>query len=1033
MAILFAADATSDLAIERAHIDRLTNEGWAVREAEPRRAVAIAAEARRLAEHGCFASAPYQRGIAESLRVLASAHHRLGNYDQALSAANQAHPLFQALGDLSAYLQMLRIAGGVYIQLGDYPEALSHLNEALTEARTHGLLRDEVVALNQIGTAYEAMGELDSMSEYYQDALARCDQLPDLPLRAALLNNNAIAQRYRQHYELALTYAQESLALVREAGNRSDEAQILDTLGSIYAALDLASTAHSHFTEALAISRALGLREAELTILMSQGALFRQQGQLAPAQATYEQALALAKALESGSWLPECHHALSQIYREFRDYHQALDHFERYHACERALFNDRADMRLKGLRVQHEVDATKRLAELQAQRNDELERAAETLRSTHDALAHRVSTLAMLNQISQSLATITDFSQALRRAAQLINQLFRAHRTAISVIAPNRLSRAIAAFATPHTDQRVSLNGAAIPLVADSTVAVLLDERRLRVLVEPAASVLALLPELDPETLRGHTVSCLLLVPLLAHTEVVGLLAIAACEAGQFFDEDEQQLAETIGSQLASAIENARLYENEQLQRERAEVASRAKSEFLSNMSHELRTPLNGILGHAQILRRNGGLSPRQLDSVGLIEQSGEHLLTLISDILDLSKIEASRVELEIGPIALDLFLRGIVGIIRARAEAKRLSFRYETDGRLPDLLQADEKRLRQVLLNLLGNAVKFTAQGYVTLRVDQVGERDGAPIMRFSVEDSGVGIEPADLQRIFDPFEQAGSPSLRNQGTGLGLSISRRLVGLMGGELAIDSTLGIGSRFSFAIALPLAQSPIFASPDARLVVGYEGPRRMLLAVDDQPSNLHLLVELLESLGFTMLMAEDGEQAFALACAHRPAALLSDLSMPGVDGFALARHLRGVKALHDMPLIAVSARVFAAERERAHSAGFDAFIAKPVRLSELQAVLGHHLRLTWRYADAPSAALPILSDEGRDSLPPVTELSRLYALARRGDMISLQAEAEIHLCHSPRYQRFATHLEQLARNFADVQALSYLQQCMETL
>jgi signal transduction histidine kinase/FixJ family two-component response regulator len=1027
VAIQQESDTTGSNAA-RAAVDELHTAAWQLREQDPQQAHRLANQALQLAQSGMLAQQPYKRGQAESLRALASISHRLGNYDQAIGFASEASSLFAALGDTQAMLQMARTVGGVYIQLGDYSEALHCLLAALEQAQALHLPRDEAVALNQLGTLHEEMSELERAFDYYRQAEQQAVKLGDNRLRAHVLNNMAVVQCRRGKHEHALQLTYEAIDLTRIVYNPSDEAAMYETLGSVYMAMNDLVSAEAHLGRALYMSRNLGLREIEMGAQRNLGQVYRRLQRWPEARQALYQGLRLAEELAHAK-KAACHRELVDLLREMGDLEGALFHFEQFHLAERAIFNDRADMRFKTLRVLHEVEATRRLAELQTQRNAELEAATHKLRQAHDELARRVVELAMLNHITEALSTITDLSKALRRAAQMINQLFGSFRTAISVVNPDHSSRTITAMVSVDDEQPSPLVGTTVTLEQTSPVTLLLESKRLRLLVEPSARVLNLLPELAPNSLAGRQVSCVLLVPLVVRAEVFGLLLLACSEAERFFSEDEQRLAETIAGQVAGAIENARLYENEHAQRERAEVASKAKSEFLSSMSHELRTPLNGVLGHAQLLRRNSGLTPSQLDSVNLIEQSGEHLLTLISDILDLAKIEARRMELALVPLILSNFLHGIVGIIQARTVPKQLSFLFEVAADLPTMVQADEQRLRQVLLNLLGNAVKFTAHGFVSLHVQLVELQQNQALVRFSVEDSGHGIAAADLQRIFEPFEQIGTTSRREQGTGLGLSISRRLVELMGGELRVESQPGVGSNFWFAVPLTVMQDATYQPVDERLAIGYDGPHCTLLVVDEQPANRNLLVAILEPLGFSVISAADGQSALELALAHRPDLLLSDLSMPGMDGCVLAERIRQEERLSNMVMIAVSARVFAHEQARARQAGFSDFLAKPIRLPELQALLARYLPLQWRYASEQAPRMNV-SKSLYEEVPPPEILLVLRELALRGDMSGLQAEA-VALATNPRYQHFAARLEKHARQFEDIEALHYITACLE--
>src|SRR5438105_545769 len=287
--------------------------------------------------------------------------------------------------------------------------------------------------------------------------------------------------------------------------------------------------------------------------------------------------------------------------------------------------------------------------------------------------------------------------------------------------------------------------------------------------------------------------------------------------------------------------------------KEKAEIANQAKSAFLANMSHDLRTPLNGILGFAQILQLDKTLTDRQLTGISAIRQSGEHLLTLINDILDLAKIEAGKFEIAPCDLDFDKFLHTIAGLIRVKAEQKkdlRLTCDFASD--LPAALHIDERRLRQVLLNLLDNAVKFTDHGEVRLRVCRAAPRR----LRFEVQDSGIGMSEAQMARIFRPFEQVSDSSRRSGGTGLGLVISRELVRLLGGDITVTSRPEGGSLFAFELEFDPALSALPAlAPVERIVTGYRGPKKRVLVVDDVAENRAVLIDMLGRLGFEMFEA----------------------------------------------------------------------------------------------------------------------------------------------------------------------------------
>jgi PAS domain S-box-containing protein len=386
--------------------------------------------------------------------------------------------------------------------------------------------------------------------------------------------------------------------------------------------------------------------------------------------------------------------------------------------------------------------------------------------------------------------------------------------------------------------------------------------------------------------------------------------------------------------------------------------ASEAKSLFLANMSHELRTPLNAILGFVQILERDPGLGAPQREHLAVVSRSGEHLLGLINDVLSIAKIEAGEAELHATSFDLRRLLASLRDMFHFRAEARGLALAFELDDGLASHVVGDEVKLRQVLINLLGNAVKFTEKGGVALRARAEGDR-----VAFEVEDTGAGIAAADLPRLFDPFVQAAEGRRVAEGTGLGLSISQRFVRLMGGELAVRSAPGSGSRFAFSVQLPAA-SAAQATPTAGRVIGMEAgqPEQRILVVDNSGDNRMLLSHLLRAIGFAVREAADGRAAVEIWRAWSPTFVWMDMRMPVMDGYAATRAIRAEESERGGPrtvIVALTASAFEHDRASILAAGCDEIVAKPFREDRVLSTMALHLGLRWVTEEASPASAAV--------------------------------------------------------------------------
>ena len=452
---------------------------------------------------------------------------------------------------------------------------------------------------------------------------------------------------------------------------------------------------------------------------------------------------------------------------------------------------------------------------------------------------------------------------------------------------------------------------------------------------------------------------------------------------------------------------------DEELRRTRdaAEAATRAKSEFLANISHELRTPLNGVLGYAQLLQRDRTMNAAQREAIEAIGRCGSQLLDLINDVLDLSKIEAGHLDLDEGPTDLTQLLADLKYVVAETAAHKGLTLTMTLDPEVPRAVIVDGRHLRQVLLNLVGNAVKFTSAGEVRVRISQDEGR-----LAFEVVDTGPGIEPEAMTEIFAAFAQTKTGAEAG-GTGLGLTISDHLITKMGGSLKVDSVLGSGSRFWFTLPLVEAQGDAIgpaidgALPplDARLA-----PGEMLtaLVVDDSAANRRILASLLESAGAQVTTATGGREAIQLARTHQPHIIFMDLKMPDLDGLEATRQLAQDPATAAIPVIAVTASALGDARTAARTAGCADYLSKPIRAQELFGMLRLHLGVHFVGGELPASAAP-----GLDVVRRVDVADRLRTAVAVGDVTDIHGLAETLLRGSPAEAALGERINRLVVEF----------------
>ncbi|MEL6496591.1 MAG: ATP-binding protein, partial [Cyanobacteria bacterium J06623_7] len=592
-------------------------------------------------------------------------------------------------------------------------------------------------------------------------------------------------------------------------------------------------------------------------------------------------------------------------------------------------------------------------------------------------LARQVKRALLQEKITQEIRQSLDTSQILQTAVNNVGRAFKVSRCQIFSycdVQP-RSAKVIAEYILPQYPQTLNLDISLNEAICLNTAmsqekAVYWSHVYKTPLLKPCVHIY-----------KQLKINSLMTVRTSYQGKVNGAISIQQCDRDRRWHPEEIELMESVASQVGIALAQAQLLQQEKQRnleieaaKQEAEIANRSKTEFLANISHELRTPLNAIIGFSQLMNRDPAMNPQQQETINIINRSGEHLLEMINEVLEMSKIEAGKTELHLADVDLNLMLNTLSSMLGMRAKSKNLDLIVDRATDVPNYIRTDESKLRQVLINLIGNGIKFTQKGKIVLRIMCLKTSQGENRLKFEVEDTGGGIAPEEIDCIFQAFSQSETGRQSKQGTGLGLPISKRFVELMGGNIEVHSQVGKGSIFSFSIIAPPINKSTTQLAAARVVTSLapHQPTYRILAVDDVWQSRLLIVRLLGQVGFEVREAENGQIAVELAAEWQPDLILMDMRMPVMDGYQATRQIRGMG--NQCKIIALTASAFVSKQKETIDAGCDDYLRKPFSEDELFGKIQDNLGIEYIYQSEsePEKAIAIDKDETESPSPQLT-------------------------------------------------------------
>ena len=898
------------------------------------------------------------------------------NYEKAIEYYTNALVLYFQIHDSNAVAACYNNIGVTYNRWGQYDSAIQNHMKQLRLNEDIKNLSGISYANNNIGNIYHNLKEYNNALEYYRKSLLTSKQIFDTAsIARALLNLGAIYQELDSGF-LALQYNHEALIFNEKINNKPNVANILSNLGYLSKEQGDNDAALEYYERALKINEEIQNNRNSAAVLFNIGALYNDLKNYNKALDYLTRALTIAKSIDSKKILKDIYNCLYDLYDNQGDFKNALEYYILQADLKDSIYTEEIRSQIAEIETKYESDKK----DLQLKEKD-----AVLLKNESELRTQRILIFAAFF----ILLLIIIFSVLLLRQFNLkkkANILLEQQNEEINKQKEEIFRQARKLEITNHELEKLSI----VASETDNAIVIANSNGEIEWVNDGFIRLYGYNLEEYKETQNSN------LFKSSSHPEIKNLFenAVRMKESVMYLSQFINKFGKTVWTQttltpifeknskvrLIVAIDSditqlKHVEEQLVLAKNEAEKANKVKSEFLANMSHEIRTPMNAVLGFADLLGTTI-TDHKQKSYVESIKSSGKSLMTLINDILDLSKIEAGKLEIQYAPLNLKPVLKEIEQIFSIKILQKNLEFISDFDPNIPDSLILSEVRLRQVLFNIIGNAIKFTEIGNIKLKSKIVGESDDKKKIELliSVEDTGIGVPKSQFDRIFKSFEQQdGQDEKKFGGTGLGLAISKRLVNLMGGEIILKSELGKGSTFEILLHDVLVSHEKTEAIVEKLF-DYENiqfePATILVA-DDNQTNRNLIKEIFEKTKIKTIFAEDGQAAIISAREFKPDLILMDIRMPVMDGFEAVKLIRKDKSIMNIPVIALTASVFGSSMNLISKKGFNSYLMKPTLISELFYEVCNYLKYKRKkVSDEVENYEPdiILSDKAKENL-----------------------------------------------------------------